>query len=660
MKKALTSFLVVFFSLLCFQFAQAYTQTNESGKVFFRNIMSYGGNYKGDRSITLDSNDYPHICAYYEEVGGTTISGLRHIYWNGSFWATDSLFKEIGSGYGKYCSIAINKSNDDVHISYYYNGDLRYVKKSNDLWAGQEAIDTTGDTGLQTSMVLRSDGTPHIYYQYHAGDTDNRLKYAHWTGSNWVVGTLLAGNIYDISSAVDLQDNIHVSYSDRTNLSTKYAVNYANGTLSGIVTAAGGNYYGNSISVGSDDVVKIAYTYVDVSSSSLQVASGNLSGFTSSAYVSSTGGYPGFSPSIALDSQNYEHLSHYYFGNNYLGYAYNSASGIISSIVGMENSTLNSIAHGNNNDFIAYYNTASQNTNFVLLDSVVPTATVALTGKSGDQFSYNLSASDYAKMGGAKYYCIDESNTCDPLTAGTALTSATLTGIHNASGSTVKTVYFRVSDWAGNVSSTTLTSTDDNSSDKVIPQEDVEVVNYDLSYIWKKLPNNSENYWMQTYRYKKYAKNYANVKKQAIKRYWKIKTNLYSYHKKSRSKLIKAESNYVTCYYNPACSDETSKSYKNKVEKYQKKMFRVKVKFYYTQKLSNRLRLKNSDLKKLTKKQAEKKLWLKFYDKGTKTWYNANRLKLITNTKQNTKKNTFATDIRYFKQKDTLFTIGVK
>ncbi|MFA6296541.1 MAG: hypothetical protein WC663_04250 [Patescibacteria group bacterium] len=683
MKKKVLSllcFLAIFFAfgmIANTNQAKAVTQTNESGKVTFADVVGDAKDYFGDRFIALDSNDYPHLCSYYEDG---TYHGLKHAYWDGTAWQVEVVGRSLFVDFGKYCSIAIDKSNNNIWISFQSDSNLYVYKNTGGSWSSVWTADADGDTGYHTSIVLTSNGTPHVFYQKVFDAGTSYVKHAYLSGDSWITenAAVSGNNGWDISAVVDSSDNIHISYYRGSTAAIRYIQLHANGSWSLDVAVATTIalshflYKNNSISIGSDNVVRIGYFYYNGSTFCLKVAAGSVSGFTSESYTCNSTGIGG-APSIVLDSQNYSHISHSSYTSAYfLNYATNSSAGISDTVIeSMDAGNTNtSMINGNENYFISDYSTGNDNQNLVLLDSVIPTATVALTGKAGAEFSYKMSASDYAKMGGAKYYCIDENDTCNPLTAGigTALTSETFTDrIYPASSSTVKTIYFRVSDWAGNTISTALTESaaeeETGESERRTVTEDIigqEIVNYDLVYTWKEVPNDPTRYWLQTFRYKKYNKKYPKYKSNTIKRYWKVRTNLYTYRKAYRKKLINAESNYADCYNSLSCSSAKLKTYKKKVVKYQNKMFKVRIKFYYTTKLVNKLRLKNSVLKKLTKKQAEKKLWLKIYDKGTKTWINANKLKLIANTKQKTKKNTFATDFRYFKQKDTLLTIGVK
>lgn len=672
-RKLLLGVVVLFWCLAGFGFCKnvlAVSQENGNGKVFWRDVMSDGGDYRYDRSLALDNLGYPHVCSHQTSGSGMlTKNLLKHIYWDGALWQDETVdggFSFIyGSNFGKYCSITIDTTTDNVHVSYYSDSDLKYRKKSGSTgaWDDSVTVDSDGDTGLYTSIVLTSDGLPHIFYQYHIDGNNNRLKHAYYTGAGWLVETVLAGNVgYYNSAVVDQNNNIHVAYWDANDSRIEYVLRYSNGTwhAGAVYVGLSSSLLGISLAVGNDNIVRISYN-IQGPGSSLRVATGTEDGFVDSEWDFNPNFDVGEYSSIALDSQNNAYVSYYYEGAG-LKYAYSSSGSVTTEVIASSIIEYTSLAYKNDNAFIAYYNLTNNNLNFVLMDSVAPSGAAEVLGKAGKEFSWKITSSDYVQMGGAKYYCIDENNTCVPLTSGTALTSAIANGTYTASSSSVTKAYLRLGDWAGNIASITLNMPSANKevSLKQTPVEGEEIINYDLTYVWKKLPKNSENYWMQTTRYNKYTKKYKNYKRNIIKRYWKIKTNLNEYRESYRKKLTVAEKNYSDCHKDLKCSSVILKYYKKQVLKYQKKMFRVRVSFYYTQKLSNKLRLKNSDLKKLAKKQAEKKLWLKKYDKKTKKWNNMSQLKLVNKTVHNLKKNSFVTDIKYFKTKNTLFTIGVK
>jgi len=396
----------------------------------------------------------------------------------------------------------------------------------------------------------------------------------------------------------------------------------------------------------------------------LRVATGTIAGFSSSIFVASSGNYyPGLNPSIALDDLNNKYLSYRYFGYDYLGYAYSDNSGIYSGIVTDSvtavKDTTSSIRRGDDNSFVSYYYAADDTINLMLVDTKVPEGTARLSGKANNLFGWELLSSDYAKMGGAKYYCIDETNTCDPVTS---LTSATDFGNYSASSSNVDAIYLRLKDWAKNTTSITLSSSSIVPERESLDSDDLNrnIVQEDLVYQWKAMPKHPSRYWIKTIRYKSYAPKYKLGSHYLLKRYWKIQTNLYKYKKNTRKKLIVAENNYQRCLVKTDCSKKALKIYKKELKKYQNAMFKVRVTFYYNRKIVKMLKSKNSDLKKLSIKKVKKKLWLKYYNKSTKKWENVTKVKAINNPASNKVKNSLLINISYFKQKNTLFTIGVK
>ncbi|RZD37629.1 MAG: hypothetical protein CXT71_07830, partial [Methanobacteriota archaeon] len=119
---------------------------------------------------------------------------------------------------GLYTSLAID-SNDDVHISYYGNEDLKYATDSSGSWV-TSTIDSEGVVGKYTSLALDSNDDVHISY-YDTSNDD--LKYATDSSGSWVTSTidsLGAVGLYT-SLAIDSNDDVHISYYGNEDL--KYA-----------------------------------------------------------------------------------------------------------------------------------------------------------------------------------------------------------------------------------------------------------------------------------------------------------------------------------------------------------------------------------------------------------------------------------------------------
>jgi hypothetical protein len=129
----------------------------------------------GDRSLTLDSTDHPHV-----------VYGGDHLYYA---WRDDFIWQyqvvDPSPNVGSYASIELD-SGDHPHISYHdsANEDLKYAHETgSDWWAIESIVYRGGLVGSDTSLALDSDNHPHISY---SDSTYYDLKYARWTGSAWV------------------------------------------------------------------------------------------------------------------------------------------------------------------------------------------------------------------------------------------------------------------------------------------------------------------------------------------------------------------------------------------------------------------------------------------------------------------------------------------
>ena len=191
-------------------------------------------------SLALDSNNYPHISfANFSVFEGRD---LMYTFWNGSNWNIQKLEDNVFFAY--YDSSLTLDSDDHPHISYGSHYGLKYT-----MWNGSEwlsvIVDSKDWNGFGSSLALDSAGNPHISYirsdstfplnPYPAWD----LKYAFWNGSKWNI-EFIDKNVGSFPSlALDSNDYPHISYFDGTELSPrdlKYA--FWNGSAWNIETVA--------------------------------------------------------------------------------------------------------------------------------------------------------------------------------------------------------------------------------------------------------------------------------------------------------------------------------------------------------------------------------------------------------------------------------------
>ena len=132
----------------------------------------------GHLSLAVDVNDVPHV-AYLCVLNSGVPEGSLY-YAKAPAW-TPVLVD--GSNLGAYNSIAVNAAGEP-RISYFDRGNLRlkFAKYQSGSW-NVEAVNTDGEGGSGTSLILDSADNPHISFLNITGD----VYYAHHDGTSWTI-----------------------------------------------------------------------------------------------------------------------------------------------------------------------------------------------------------------------------------------------------------------------------------------------------------------------------------------------------------------------------------------------------------------------------------------------------------------------------------------
>jgi len=156
----------------------------------------------GKYSSMASRSDGKGYIAYYDSTTG----GLNVAVEVSVGWANYSIDRGsvTGSDLGRYADIAVGP-DDFPRISYYdaTNGDLKFASFDGVTWTIQ-VVDSIGNVGLGTSLVIDSAGRPVIAY----GDaTNGALKVAQWSGTSWVIETVYNGAAGTIGEAISMERN---------------------------------------------------------------------------------------------------------------------------------------------------------------------------------------------------------------------------------------------------------------------------------------------------------------------------------------------------------------------------------------------------------------------------------------------------------------------
>ena len=275
--------------------------------------------YETFTSMGIDSNDDVHFSYHISSVYSKDLGYATN---SGGSWANTTI--DSTGDVGMHTSLAID-SNDVVHISYtdMTNSDLKYATCSSSCTSSTSWTNTTVDTagGEDTSIAIDSNNDVHISYY---DDDNDELKYATCSSScssssSWTTTSVDTSGIGDnnnvqdrTSIAIDSNDELHVSYGDKTNSKLKYATcssscssssSWSSTTL--ISTSA---YTPNNMAIDSNDNLHISFK-----STGLRYASCSSSCSTASSWTFitiDTGTQAGKYNSIALDSNDVVHISY--------------------------------------------------------------------------------------------------------------------------------------------------------------------------------------------------------------------------------------------------------------------------------------------------------------------------------------------------------------
>jgi hypothetical protein len=223
----------------------------------------------GVGSMVLDPVGRPHI-AYFD------LAGLNYAHLEGHNWITQTVDSQVISG--SNVSLVLD-ALDRPHITYcvghcgtcdrYCDGLPTPIVKYA-LWTGSEWLVQTVDIGIRPNgLTLDRLGRPHLVYLSPSSYYEPvRLKYAYWTGDNWEIATF--GLAWSANMLLDGDDRPHIAYASGncpyygcfTDLAYTYQspAGWTSRTLNGAHDQTGG---GASLAIDPRGNIHIAYRASD-------------------------------------------------------------------------------------------------------------------------------------------------------------------------------------------------------------------------------------------------------------------------------------------------------------------------------------------------------------------------------------------------------------
>ena len=275
--------------------------------------------------IAVDSMGYPHIS--YNEIRDTTgddYSHLRYAHWNGSSWVYQLVDNSEFTAWDH--SITVD-SNDHPHIVYnnrMWDGSdhpyLKYVVSGGIGWSFYTIDDTCSELPDKLSIAVSTDAQPHITYICRDTQHEPWIKYANNLSGFWQTTVFERG--WDPNIAVDGSGKAHMAYSTEQN-NLAYAISEANSWITQTVDTASGAW-GSSIALDHLGAPYISYSF----GNAVRVAI-----ISEKSLIWQTTVFErGWDPNIAVDGSGKAHMAYSTEQNN-LAYAISEANSWITQTV---------------------------------------------------------------------------------------------------------------------------------------------------------------------------------------------------------------------------------------------------------------------------------------------------------------------------------------
>jgi len=156
-------------------------------------------------------------------------------------WTIETIESEGDVGLSS--SIVLD-SSDKIHIAYRNSSGrfLKYATNASGAWVITNVDGAIGFVVEHISLAIDSNGTLHISYSYGPySSSDKYLRYATNASGDWVISTIesAGARVSYTSIAVDSNNKVHISYHDAADFDLRYATNVSGAWSISTVDSAG-------------------------------------------------------------------------------------------------------------------------------------------------------------------------------------------------------------------------------------------------------------------------------------------------------------------------------------------------------------------------------------------------------------------------------------